>query len=280
MAERKNVPPPAPSSPAPAASPVSGAVGEKPSATSPSGAAASASTGPLSGGPARGRILLVEDEPDIVRGLTDVLEFEGFEVVAAPDGRSGVREMSERGADLVILDLMLPDINGYQVCEQIRTSNQLVPIIILTARGQELDKIRGLEAGADDYVTKPFSVGELLARIKAILRRLQRAQPASQPDVLTIGSCQIDFKKHTLTKNRKTQTLTFYEVELLKMMYEREGQPVSRDEILDKIWGIEAYPSNRTVDNFVVKLRKKLEDNQHHPRHILTVYGFGYKLVP
>ncbi len=280
MAERKNVPPPAPSSPAPAASPGSGAVGEKPSATSPSGAAASASTGPLSGGPARGRILLVEDEPDIVRGLTDVLEFEGFEVVAAPDGRSGVREMSERGADLVILDLMLPDINGYQVCEQIRTSNQLVPIIILTARGQELDKIRGLEAGADDYVTKPFSIGELLARIKAILRRLQRAQPASQPDVLTIGSCQIDFKKHTLTKNRKTQTLTFYEVELLKMMYEREGQPVSRDEILDKIWGIEAYPSNRTVDNFVVKLRKKLEDNQHHPRHILTVYGFGYKLVP
>lgn len=249
-----------------------------PSTASPA-ASGSGTSGSQSPAP-RGRILLVEDEPDIVRGLTDVLEFEGFEVVAAPDGRSGVREMTEHGADLVILDLMLPDINGYQVCEQIRASNQLVPIIILTARGQELDKIRGLEAGADDYVTKPFSVGELLARIKAILRRLQRVQPASQPDVLTIGSCEIDFKKHTLTKNRKTQTLTFYEVELLKLMSEREGQPVSRDEILDKIWGIEAYPSNRTVDNFVVKLRKKLEDNQHHPRHILTVYGFGYKLVP
>lgn len=238
---------------------------------------------PVDGSPAsvpRQRILIVEDEPDIVRGLTDVLEFEGFEVVAAADGRSGVREMRERGADMVILDLMLPDINGYQVCEEIRATDQIVPIIILTARGQELDKIRGLEAGADDYVTKPFSVGELLARIKAILRRLVRAQQTSQPETIRIGNAEIDLKKHTITRNRKSQTLTFYEVELLKLLFEREGQPVSRDEILDKIWGIEAYPTNRTVDNFVVKLRKKLEENQHHPRHILTVYGYGYKLVP
>ena len=228
----------------------------------------------------RGRILVVEDEPDIVRGLTDALEFEGFEVFAAADGRTGVRMMTERSPDLVILDLMLPDINGYQVCEQIRATNQVVPIIILTARGQELDKIRGLEVGADDYVTKPFSLGELLARIKAILRRLQRAQPPTQPEILHVGTAEIDFKKHTVTKNRKVLVLTFYEVELLKLLFEREGQPVSRDEILDKIWGIEAYPTNRTVDNFVVKLRKKLEDSLHHPRHILTVYGFGYKLVP
>ena len=225
------------------------------------------------------RILLVEDEPDLVRGLTDVLEFEGFEVVNHMEGRPGVREMRERGADLVILDLMLPDINGYQVCEEIRTFNQVVPIIILTARGQELDKIRGLEAGADDYVTKPFSIGELLARIKAILRRLGRTQ-GKELETIRIGSCEINLKKHTLTRARKTQTLTFYEVELLKMLFERADQPVSRDEILDKIWGIEAYPTNRTVDNFVVKLRKKLEENQHHPRHILTVYGYGYKLVP
>lgn len=243
------------------------------------------STTPQSGpqtppGAPRQRILIIEDEPDIVGGLTDVLEFEGFEVVAASDGRSGVKEMKERGADLVILDLMLPDINGYQVCEEIRTTDQIVPIIILTARGQELDKIRGLEVGADDYVTKPFSVGELLARIKAILRRLMRAQKDTQPETIVIGSAELDLRKHTLTRNRKTQTLTFYEVELLKLLFEREGQPVSRDEILDKIWGIEAYPTNRTVDNFVVKLRKKLEENQHHPRHILTVYGFGYKLVP
>jgi len=231
-------------------------------------------------GAPRQRILIIEDEPDIIGGLTDVLEFEGFEVAAAADGKSGVKKMRELGADLVILDLMLPDINGYQVCQEIRATDQIVPIIILTARGMELDKIRGLEVGADDYVTKPFSVGELLARIKAILRRLARSQQNSQPETLRIGSAEIDLRKHIITRNRKAQSLTFYEVELLKLLFEREGQPVSRDEILDKIWGIEAYPTNRTVDNFVVKLRKKLEENQHHPRHILTVYGYGYKLVP
>lgn len=225
------------------------------------------------------RVLIVEDEPDIVRGLRDALEFEGYEVVDHDEGRPGVREMRERGADLVILDLMLPDINGYQVCEEIRAFNQVVPVIILTARGQELDKIRGLEAGADDYVTKPFSVGELLARIKAIFRRLQRSSPPA-PEVIRVGACEINLRKHTLMRARRTHSLTFYEVELIKLLHERLEQPVSRDEILDKIWGIEAYPSNRTVDNFVVKLRKKLEENQHHPRHILTVYGYGYKLVP
>ncbi len=225
------------------------------------------------------RILIVEDEPDIVRGLTDALEFEGFDVTATGDGRSGVKAAREKGADCVILDLMLPDINGYQVCEEIRAFNSVVPIIILTARGQESDKIRGLDAGADDYVTKPFSVGELLARIKAIFRRLHRA-PALHEDLLRIGNCEIELKKHTLTNGRKSIPLTFYEVELLKLLAERAEQPVSRDEILDKIWGLEAYPSNRTVDNFIVKLRKKVEENHKTPKHILTVYGFGYKLVP
>jgi DNA-binding response OmpR family regulator len=224
------------------------------------------------------RILIVEDEPDIVRGLTDALEFENLEVVATGKGREGVRVMKERGADCVILDLMLPDINGYQVCEEIRAFNSVVPIIMLTARGQESDKIRGLEVGADDYVTKPFSVGELLARIKAIFRRLHRAPTAEE--TLHIGGATIHVKKHTLTRARRVVPLTFYEVELLRLLYERAEQPVSRDEILDKIWGLEAYPSNRTVDNFIVKLRKKLEDDQKEPRHILTVYGFGYKLVP
>lgn len=252
-----------------------------PSSGSPtSNSGSSAALTPASSDGKRMRILLVEDEPDLVRGLSDVLEFEGFEVVNHMQGRAGVREMRERGADLVILDLMLPDINGYQVCEEIRAISQVVPIIILTARGQELDKIRGLEAGADDYVTKPFSVGELLARIKAILRRLARTTPGKELETIRIGSCEVDLKKHTLVRSRKTHMLTFYEVELLKLLYERAEEPVSRDEILDKIWGINAHPSNRTVDNFVVKLRKKLEENQHHPRHILTVYGFGYKLVP
>lgn len=277
-------PPGAPGS-ASSSSSVIGSAGGSAGASAASGsvsqtAGTSGNSGPLSSEVVKKqRILLVEDEPDLVRGLTDVLEFEGFEVCNHMEGRPGVREMRERGADLVILDLMLPDINGYQVCEEIRTFNQVVPIIILTARGQELDKIRGLEAGADDYVTKPFSIGELLARIKAILRRLGRTQ-GKELETIRIGSCEINLKKHTLTRARKTQILTFYEVELLKMLFERADQPVSRDEILDKIWGIEAYPTNRTVDNFVVKLRKKLEENQHHPRHILTVYGYGYKLVP
>jgi DNA-binding response OmpR family regulator len=173
---------------------------------------------------------------------------------------------------------MLPDGNGYTVCESIRSLNTVVPIIMLTARGQESDKIRGLEVGADDYVTKPFSIGELLARIRAIFRRLNRFASFSG-ETLQIGQAQVNVKKHTLTRDRKTYPLTFYEVELLKYLFERAEQPVSRDEILDKIWGIEAYPTNRTVDNFILKLRKKLEPDPQNPRHILTVYGTGYKLV-
>jgi DNA-binding response OmpR family regulator len=225
------------------------------------------------------RVLIVEDEPDIVRGLTDALEFEGFDVVSKGFGKDGVRVMREKGADCVILDLMLPDINGYAVCEEIRAFNALVPIIMLTARGEESDKIRGLDAGADDYVTKPFSVAELLARIKAMFRRLARATAVDE-ETFEIGAAVIDAKKHTLTRARKEHPLTFYEVELLKLLYERREQPVSRDEILEKIWGVDGRGSNRTVDNFIVKLRKMLEDDGKEPRYILTVYGHGYKLVP
>jgi len=226
------------------------------------------------------RILIVEDEPDIVRGLTDALEFEGFDVTSTSTGKDGVRAMRDRGADCVILDLMLPDLNGYSVCEEVRRFNAHVPIIILTARGQESDKIRGLDAGADDYVTKPFSVAELLARIKAIFRRLSRAAPVEEEETFRIGDAVIDAKKHTVTRARRSSPLTFYEVELLKLLYERKEQPVARDEILEKIWGIDARTNNRTVDNFIVKLRKMLEDDGKEPRHILTVYGHGYKLVP
>lgn len=224
------------------------------------------------------KILIIEDEPDIVRGLRDALEFEGFEVTWAHEGREGVRLARERGTDCVILDLMLPDMNGYQVCEEIRAFNAIVPIVMLTAKSQESDKIRGLDVGADDYVTKPFSIGELIARVKAIFRRLNRL--STQDELIRIGDCSINLKKHELVRGRKRQPLTFYEIELLKLLHERADQPVSRDEILDKIWGIQAYPTNRTVDNFIVKLRRKVEPDHKHPRHILTVYGYGYKLVP
>jgi DNA-binding response OmpR family regulator len=226
---------------------------------------------------ARRRILIIEDEPDLVRGLRDALEFEGFEIVSSGVGREGVRLARERVPDLVLLDLMLPDINGFTVCEEIRASNPVVPIIMLTARSQETDKIRGLDSGADDYVTKPFSIGELVARIKAIFRRLHRA---SVPDEeIRIGQVVIYPRKHELLRNRKTLALSFYEVELVRLLHERAGQPVTREEILDKIWGVSGNATTRSVDNFVVKLRKKIEENAAKPRHIVTIYGTGYKLV-
>lgn len=222
------------------------------------------------------RILVVEDEPDIARGLRDALEFEQFEVTTTGHGREGIRILRERGSDLVILDLMLPDINGFTVCEEIRQSHPVVPIIMLTARSQEIDKIRGLEAGADDYVTKPFSIGELVARINAIFRRLYRG---GNDEAIQIGQVTFHPRRHEIVRNRKAISLSFYEVEILRLLFERAGEPVSRDEILDKIWGVSAYGNSRSVDNFVVKLRKKIEEDASSPRHIVTIYGTGYKLV-
>ncbi len=226
---------------------------------------------------ARRRILVIEDEPDLVRGLRDALEFEGFEVISSGLGREGVRLLRERGPDLVLLDLMLPDANGFSVCEEIRSTHPLVPVIMLTARSQETDKIRGLDVGADDYVTKPFSIGELVARIKAIFRRLHRA-PANEQ--IVIGAATVDPLKHEISRKGKVSALSFYEVELLRLLWERSGQPVTREEILEKIWGVSGHATTRSVDNFVVKLRKKIEENAAKPRHIVTIYGTGYKLVP
>ena len=226
----------------------------------------------------RRRVLVIEDEPDLVRGLRDALEFEGFEVLSSGLGRDGVKLARDRAPDLVLLDLMLPDINGFTVCEEIRAFNPIVPIIMLTARSQETDKIRGLDSGADDYVTKPFSIGELVARINAIFRRLHRVAPANEE--IRIGAAVIDPLKHELVRRGKTYPLSFYEVELLRLLWERAGQPVPREEILEKIWGMSGHASTRSVDNFVVKLRKKIEENAAKPRHIVTIYGTGYKLVP
>jgi DNA-binding response OmpR family regulator len=223
-------------------------------------------------------ILIIEDEPHIVMGLRDALEFEGFRVVSAEKGRDGIQLAKSEAPDAVILDLMLPDINGYAVCEEIRRWSAFVPVIMLTARSQETDKIRGLDAGADDYVTKPFSVNELIARMRAILRRAARGSTAT-PEVASIGESNVNFTAQTLQVRGSDHQLSFYEVELLRLLVERAGQPVSRDEILSKIWGLDASPTNRTVDNFIVKLRKKLERQPEKPQHILTVYGYGYKLV-
>lgn len=224
-------------------------------------------------------ILLVEDDPALALGLCDTLEFEGFRVLHAKTGEEGIQYARAEAPDCVILDLMLPDMNGYQVCDDIRGRDPVVPIIMLTARSQEADKIRGLESGADDYVTKPFSVNELVARIRAMFRRLERTSIAPSEGGFRIGEALVDAAGQTVARGRETMPLSFYEVELLKLLFERANQVVSRDEILDKIWGVEANPTNRTVDNFVVKLRKKIEPTPDKPRHILTVYGVGYKLV-
>jgi DNA-binding response OmpR family regulator len=229
--------------------------------------------------PGKKTILVIDDEPHLVMGLRDALEFEGFRVISAGRGKEGVALARSESPDAVILDLMLPDVNGYTVCEDLRRISPLVPIVMLTARSQESDKIRGLDAGADDYVTKPFSVNELIARMRAILRRAARGAAAGVPETLTIGEATVNFTTHTVTVRGREHTMSFYEVELLRMLAERSGQPVSRDEILSKIWGLEGSSTNRTVDNFIVKLRKKIEKTPDRPAHILTVYGFGYKLA-
>jgi DNA-binding response OmpR family regulator len=224
------------------------------------------------------RILIVEDEPHIALGLRDALDFEGFSVVVAHRGHEGVRLAREEKPDCIILDLMLPDLNGYKVCEEVRRADRHVPIIMLTARSQEADKVRGLDVGADDYVTKPFSVNELVARIRAIFRRA--ALMPGAPETFTIGDAEINLSTQTLKRGKTVEPLSFYEVELLRLLHARSPTPVGRDEILSKVWGIDGNPTNRTVDNFVVKLRKKIEPSPDRPVHILTVYGTGYKLAP
>lgn len=222
-------------------------------------------------------ILIIEDEPHIVMGLKDALEFEGYDVAAAGTGREGVTMAKSDRPDVVLLDLMLPDINGYQVCEELRRFDPFLPIIMLTARSQESDKIRGLDAGADDYVTKPFSVAELTARIRAIVRRASRAPGALE--TFEIGEARVNCTAQTIERGGEEIRLSYYEVELLRLLNERKGQPVARDDILTRIWGLDSSPTNRTVDNFIVKLRRKIEKSPDKPEHILTVYGFGYKLV-
>jgi DNA-binding response OmpR family regulator len=222
-------------------------------------------------------VLVVDDEPHIVLGLKDALEFEGFRVVTAANGREAVHAARQEHPNAILLDVMLPDKNGYQICEEIRRFDPAVPILILTARSQEFDKIRGLDAGADDYVTKPFGIGELIARLRALFRRAQRPVEVTS---FRIGSVTVNVATQTLQKDgKKPEQLSFYELELLRFLHERLGQPVSREDILNKIWGVDANPTNRTIDNFIVKLRRKIEKHPETPEHILTVYGYGYKLV-
>lgn len=221
------------------------------------------------------RILVIEDDASILRGLADNLTYEEYEVLTASDGESGYRMIRDRQPDLVILDLMLPRMSGYEVCRKARAEGVRTPIIMLTARGEEADRILGLDLGADDYVSKPFSVRELMARIRAVLRRSQAS--IRMPDVLRFDDVVIDFRRYDARKHDVLLDLTRKEFGVLRLLAARAGEVVTRDELLNEVWGYESTPTTRTVDNHVASLRAKLEQTPAAPRHLLTIHGVGYK---
>ena len=226
----------------------------------------------------REKILIIEDEADLVKGLKLNLSDEGYEVDWAADGREGLRRALEEAPDLVILDIMLPGMNGLEVCRELRQKKANTPVIMLTAKGEEVDKVVGLEIGADDYMTKPFSVRELLARIKAHLRREKR-EPRSVPKTCVFGEVEVDFVHFKVRREGKESDLTALEVDILKYLIAHKGEVVSREALLDKVWGYDKFPTTRTIDNHILKLRKKIEDDPSRPRHIFSIYGEGYRFM-
>src|SRR5574341_1616660 len=212
------------------------------------------------------KILVVEDEPGIVLGLRDNLEYEGFEVCAAADGEEALRCALEERPDLILLDLMLPKLSGLDVCRQLRRQGVETPVIMLTARGQEIDKVLGLEIGADDYVTKPFSIRELLARVRAQLRRAEKRLGAE--DCCRFGAIELNFRKHQAWRNGQPFELSPREFALLKYFLQHRGETVTRDQLLDEVWGYDNFPLTRTVDNHIARLRQKIEANPAEPQYI------------
>lgn len=223
------------------------------------------------------RILVIEDEPDMLMGLKDNLEFEGYRVITAQTAREALSAVAKHSPDLIVLDIMLPDMDGFDVCKEIRARGVSAPIIMLTAKSGELDKILGLELGADDYVTKPFSVRELLARIKAVLRRTR--ERVSKIQSYRFGKVEVDFRRSIVKRKSRQIPLSFFELEILRCLIRHKEEPVSRRQLLDEVWGYDLFPTTRTIDNHIVKLRQKIEDDPKNPKHILTVHGVGYKFV-
>jgi len=223
-------------------------------------------------------ILVIEDDLKILRGLEMNLKFEGHTVLCATDGHEGLKKALEEPADLLLLDLMLPGLSGYDICRKVRERKPELPIVMLTAKGQEIDKVAGLDLGADDYVTKPFGVSELMARIRALLRRCEaRDRGLTQ---YAFGNVTLDFKKYEAEVGGRPVELSAREFDLLRYLIEHAGEAVHRSDLLDKVWGYDVTPTTRTVDSFILDLRKKLEADPSHPEHILSVRGVGYKFVP
>ncbi len=223
------------------------------------------------------RILVIEDEPQMLLGLRDNLELEGYDVMTAGDGEEGLIKAASFVPDLVILDVMLPKKNGFDVCRELRSRSHGMPIVMLTARSAETDKVLGLELGADDYVTKPFSITELLARVRAVLRR--SAGTRTDRESARIGDIELDFKLHQARRGTSRIEFTAREFDLLRYFVQHTGEVVTREQILNEVWGYEEFPTTRTIDNFVAKLRQKIERAPHEPEHILTIHGSGYKFV-
>jgi len=223
------------------------------------------------------KVLIVEDDPAILRGLADNLRFEKYDVLTATDGEAGYKLQHTQSPDLIVLDLMLPRMTGLELCRKLRTEGQQVPILMLTARGEEADRVVGLDLGADDYVTKPFSVMELLARIRALLRRTNSSK--SLPNDLNFGDVEIDFLRYVARRRGKPVEMTRKEFAILRLLGSRTGEVVTRDELLNEVWGVESYPVTRTVDNHIAGLRAKLEADPARPVYLRTVHGVGYQFV-
>jgi Response regulators consisting of a CheY-like receiver domain and a winged-helix DNA-binding domain len=237
------------------------------------------------------KILIVEDDPHIVIGLEEILKSEDFEVATCNRGDRALEAISQHQPGLIILDVMLPGMSGFDVCKKLRSKKLNTPVLMLTAKGQEIDKVVGLDLGADDYVTKPFGVRELLSRIHGLMRRAGVSKPSSasarsEPNlgladngVFKIGHAAIDPKSFQVSRGRNTETLTARELKLLQIFYGHHGEVLSRDRLLSEVWGYNYYGTTRTLDQVIVQLRRKLGDNGTEPKHLLTVHGVGYKLV-
>ena len=226
------------------------------------------------------KILIVEDELSMVNGLKDNLEFEGFEIDTAMDGNSGLQKVLQNQYDLILLDVMLPGVSGFDICKGARKEGVSTPIILLTAKGEEIDKVLGLELGADDYITKPFSLRELLARIKAILRRPPIGIAGTvEPEFIDIGNIKVNFKNYVALKGKNEIKMSYKEFEILHYMYMNAGKIIQRDDLMSDVWSIDYEVTTRTIDNFILKLRQKIEADPNNPKIILTVHGIGYKMI-
>lgn len=224
-------------------------------------------------------ILIVEDELAMLMGIKDNLEFEGYQVDTADDGVMGLQKILDNKYNLIILDVMLPSMSGFDICKKVRMQNIETPIIMLTAKGEVIDKVLGLELGADDYITKPFSLRELLARVKALLRRTKAEDNLQESEKIIIGKLQVNFANYQAFSGSEAVKMSHKEFEFLHFLWNNKNKVVSRDDLLDNVWGTDYVPSSRTVDNFILKLRQKIELDPNQAKIILTVHGVGYKLL-